>query len=70
MGVSDVLTLAQSHRDQAERSEDPAERLELHRIADIYLVLATINMPLQDLDLSASPNGASLDHESPLKGRT
>ena len=46
MRAADFLALAIDHRIEAERSTDPAEQLELHRIADIYWVLATIDVPL------------------------
>ncbi len=46
-GATDLLALALDHRIWAERSTCPAEQLELHRIADIYEVLATIDLPLE-----------------------
>jgi hypothetical protein len=46
MSAADLFILALDYRSQAERSGNPAERLELHRIADIYSVLATIDIPL------------------------
>jgi hypothetical protein len=45
-GAVELIALALDHRIQAERSNCPAEQLELHRIADIYEVLATIDLPL------------------------
>lgn len=42
----DLIALALGHRIRAQRSTCPAEELELHRIADIYEVLATIDFPM------------------------
>jgi hypothetical protein len=41
--TADLIALALSHRLQAERSTCPEEQVELHRVADIYQVLATID---------------------------
>jgi hypothetical protein len=46
MSAADLFALALDYRSQAERSGNQAERLELHRIADIYSVLATMDIPL------------------------
>jgi hypothetical protein len=43
------MALAQDHRKQAERSECEAEQSELHRVADIYEVLATLHVPMATL---------------------
>jgi hypothetical protein len=43
--ASDFIALALDHRLQAERSTCPKEQMELHRVADIYTVLATIDVP-------------------------
>jgi hypothetical protein len=43
--TADLIALALSHRLQAERSTCPEEQVELHRVADIYQVLATIDFP-------------------------
>jgi hypothetical protein len=48
--VADLIALALQHRMQAERSACPAEQCELDRIADIYLVLATIDLPMSTLE--------------------
>jgi hypothetical protein len=42
----DLMLLALEHRIQAERSACPAETFELHRVADVYEVLATIDVPM------------------------
>jgi hypothetical protein len=43
--AADLIALALEHRIQAERSACPAEQRELHRVADIYTVLATLDLP-------------------------
>lgn len=48
--ASELLTLAIDHLLQAERSSSPQEQCELHRVADIYTVLATIDLPLELLE--------------------
>jgi hypothetical protein len=50
MTAADLLELALDHRIQAERSPCLAEQLELHRVADIYTVLATIDIPTAVLE--------------------
>ena len=49
MTAADLLELALDHRIQAERSPCLAEQLEL-RVADIYTVLATIDIPTAVLE--------------------
>ena len=44
--AADLIALALEHRIQAERSACPAEQRELHRVADIYTVLATLDLPM------------------------
>ncbi len=44
--TADLIALALDHRFQAERSTCPTEQLELHRVADIYEVLATFDVPM------------------------
>jgi hypothetical protein len=44
--AADLIGLALDHRIRAERSTCPAEQRELHRVADIYEVLATIDCPM------------------------
>ena len=46
----DLIALALDHRIQAERCTCPAEQLELHRVADIYEVLATIDVPMSTVE--------------------
>jgi hypothetical protein len=48
--VAGDFALALGHRDQAERSTCPDEQRELHRVADIYTVLAAIDMPTEILE--------------------
>jgi hypothetical protein len=43
--AADLIALALEHRIQAERSTCPAEKRELHRVADIYTVLASLDLP-------------------------
>jgi hypothetical protein len=45
MSGADFIALALDHRLQAERSTCPEEQQELHRVADIYTVLATLDIP-------------------------
>jgi hypothetical protein len=52
--AADLLALSLEHRIEAERAATPAEQLELHRVADIYLVLATIDIPAADFARSVS----------------
>ena len=40
----DLIALALDHRIWAERSTCPVEQFEIHRVADIYEVLATIDL--------------------------
>jgi hypothetical protein len=47
--AADLIALALSHRLQAERTTCPEERRELDRVADIYTVLATIDLPMSAL---------------------
>jgi hypothetical protein len=54
----DLIVLALDHRIQAERSTCPADRLELHRVADIYEVLATIDIPMPTVEEFAGPQMA------------
>jgi hypothetical protein len=42
--AAELMALALDHCLQADRSTCPEEQLELHRVADIYTVLATIDM--------------------------
>jgi hypothetical protein len=44
--AADLIALALEHRIQAERSTCPAEQRELHRVADIYTALATLDLPM------------------------
>jgi hypothetical protein len=44
-----LVALALYHRIRAERSGHHAEQCEHHRIADIYEVLATIDLPMSPL---------------------
>ena len=44
--AAELIALALAHRIRAERSTCTAEQLELDRIADIYEVLATIDLPM------------------------
>lgn len=44
--AAELIALALDHRIRAERSTCPAEQLELDRVADIYEVLATIDLPI------------------------
>ena len=46
----DLIVLALDHRIQAERTKCAAEKLELHRVADIYEVLATIDVPISTVE--------------------
>jgi hypothetical protein len=50
MNSSDLAALALDHRIQAEGSSCPEARLELHRVADIYTVLATLDIPITVLE--------------------
>jgi hypothetical protein len=54
LSAAEVLELALEHRLHAERSNCPSEKLEFHRVADIYTVLATIDLPISFLLLLAS----------------
>ena len=42
--AAELMALALDHRLRADRSTCSAEQLELHRVADIYTVLATMDM--------------------------
>jgi hypothetical protein len=42
---ANLFALAVDHRLQAERATSPDEQDALHRVADIYTVLATMDMP-------------------------
>jgi len=44
---TDLFMLAVDHRAQAERSTCETEQVALHRVADIYAILATMDMPLE-----------------------
>ena len=44
---ADLIALALDHRIEAERATSPEEQQVLHRVADIYTVLATIDMPTE-----------------------
>jgi hypothetical protein len=46
LGSIDLMALALEHRAQANESTCLAEQLELHRVADIYEILATIDLPM------------------------
>jgi hypothetical protein len=46
---AELMALALDHRVQAERSACPQERRELNRVADIYAVLATFDVPIEIL---------------------
>ena len=46
LDAADLVALALEHRIQAERSTSPLEQRELHRVADIYTVLATMDLPM------------------------
>jgi hypothetical protein len=50
LSVQELIALALDHRAQAERSTSPMEQRELHRVADIYTVLATIDVPIALLE--------------------
>jgi hypothetical protein len=50
LSVHELIALALDHRVQAERSASPTEQRELHRVADIYTVLATIDIPIALLE--------------------
>lgn len=54
MSADDLIALALEHRVQADRSNCPEERRELDRVADIYTVLATIDIPTVVLQRLAS----------------
>lgn len=45
-----LMALALDHRVQAERSACLEQRRELHRVADIYAVLATLDVPIELLE--------------------
>ena len=45
--AAELMALAIDHRVQAERSTCPEERRKLRRVADIYTVLATIDVPIE-----------------------
>jgi hypothetical protein len=51
----DLIALALDHRIQAERCTCPAEQRELQRVADIYEVLATIDVPISTVEEFVSP---------------
>ena len=53
LSETELLALALDHRAQAERSTCPKEQRELHRVADIYTVLATIDVPIELLEQMA-----------------
>lgn len=50
LNIQELIQLAIDHRMQAERSTSPIEQSELHRVADIYTVLATIDVPIAVLE--------------------
>lgn len=50
MSATELIALALDHRRQAERSACPEEQQALHRVADIYTVLATIDIPTAVLE--------------------
>ena len=52
------MVLALEHRLQAERSTCPAEQRELDRVADIYTVLATLDLPMATFRKAACRRGA------------
>jgi hypothetical protein len=54
MSADDLIALALEHRVQADRSNCPEEQRELDRVADIYTVLATIDIPTVILQRLAS----------------
>ena len=45
MSADDLIALALEHRIQADRCTCPEEQRALDRVADIYTVLATIDIP-------------------------
>jgi hypothetical protein len=51
------MALALDHRLQAQRSTCREEQLELHRVADIYTVLATIDMSASTLGRKTADAG-------------
>ena len=57
--VGYLIALALDHRIRAERATNPTEQCENHRIADIYEVLATLDLPLSDFAEMVCPS----DHE-------
>lgn len=54
--AADLIALALDHRMRAERSTGPAEQCELHRVADIYEALATLDLPLSTLERVYGPS--------------
>jgi hypothetical protein len=58
MSTADLLALALDHRIRAERATSPAEQLQLHRVADIYVVLATIDVPAATIVREADDQSA------------
>lgn len=55
----DLIALALDHRVRAECSTCPAEQLELHRVADIYEALATIDFPISMVAEVSGPSEAT-----------
>jgi hypothetical protein len=53
----ELMALALDHRLQAQRSTCREEQLELHRVADIYTVLATIDMSASTLGRKTADAG-------------
>jgi hypothetical protein len=45
--AANLIGLVLDHRTQAERATSPEEQQALHRVADIYAVLASIDMPIE-----------------------
>jgi hypothetical protein len=51
--VDALMALSLTHRLQAESTTCPQEWRELQQVADIYMVLATIDVPIDQLELLA-----------------
>ena len=55
-----LMALALEQRMQAERSNCPRQKRELNRVADIYMVLAAIDVPIDRLaQLTSSEHGTN-----------
>jgi hypothetical protein len=53
--AADLIALARDHRIWAERSKCVEEYRQLHRVADIYEALATIELPLATVTEAEDP---------------